>query len=228
MKTNFSNFIKIIMLIILIFLIMYLVFYIVTKNEATVYKNNNEITTDTNIYLIEKELTTIFAYINEVKSDDTNSACSLLSKKNGYDINSGNNFFDYYGPIILDCLENKNYLSYNNYVLMNENEIEEYYQKFLEVEELTKINEIFDTYMIAGENNLLQEYINQNYQIGYEILNTVNNDINYSIKRIFKMDDNVYEVKILANDKNNNISYNGNLKVLVDNEEIQYSELIFY
>ena len=116
MKNNFSNFIKIVLIIVAIVLVIWLVFYLITKNDYST-NNQSKITpqNDENISLIEEELVTIFSYINNTKKS-TNMACNTLGTDVGYDINSNDNFFDFYAPIIMDCLYEKNYplVFYNN------------------------------------------------------------------------------------------------------------------
>lgn len=221
MKNNFSNFVKIVAIIILIFLIIYIIFYLITKNDlSTVYKKNYNTEIDENITLIEDELTTVFSYVNGSKISTTNNFCNMLNKENEFDISKNENFFDYYGVIILGCLENKEYLIFNNYVLFNENDEKELLEKFLNIKKLPK------TSNILYENS---EFNINNFYLAYELLNENNiNDINYSIKRIFKKDENVYEVIILARDNKNNLNYYGNLAVHINNKKIQYNELIFY
>ena len=221
MKNNFSNFVKIISIIILIFLIIYIIFYLITKNDlGTVYKKNYNTEIDENITLIEDELTTVFSYVNGSKISTTNNFCNMLNKENEFDISKNENFFDYYGVIILGCLENKEYLIFNNYVFFNENDEKELLEKFLNIKKLPKTSNIF------YENN---EFNINNFYLAYELLNEngINNN-NYSIKRIFKKDENVYEVIILARDNKNNLNYYGNLEVHINNKKIQYNELIFY
>ncbi len=221
MKNNFSNFVKIISIIILIFLIIYIIFYLITKNDlGTVYKKNYNTEIDENITLIEDELTTVFSYVNGSKISTTNNFCNMLNKENEFDISKNENFFDYYGVIILGCLENKEYLIFNNYVFFNENDEKELLEKFLNIKKLPKTSNIF------YENN---EFNINNFYLAYELLNENGiNNINYSIKRIFKKDENVYEVIILARDNKNNLNYYGNLEVHINNKKIQYNELIFY
>lgn len=221
MKNNFSNFVKIVAIIILIFLIIYIIFYLITKNDlSTVYKKNYNTEIDENITLIEDELTTVFSYVNGSKISTTNNFCNMLNKENEFDISKNENFFDYYGVIILGCLENKEYLIFNYYVLFNENDEKELLEKFLNIKKLPK------TSNVLYENS---EFNINNFYLAYELLNENNiNDINYSIKRIFKKDENVYEVIILARDNKNNLNYYGNLAVHINNKKIQYNELIFY
>lgn len=235
MKNNFSNFIKIVLIIVAIVLVIWLVFYLITKNDYST-NNQSKITpqNDENISLIEEELVTIFSYINNTKKS-TNMACNTLGTDVGYDINSNDNFFDFYAPIIMDCLYEKNYplVFYNNelnYKVINEEEWNTYKNYFINLSELTSIKDIYTVDILntynAEELEIIDYYIDNNYKILYPILNNaIKNNIKYTIDRIFKKDDS-YTAKITANI--NGKKYHGDLKINIVDKHCQYESLIFY
>ena len=235
MKNNFSNFVKIISIIIGIELIVWLAFILITRND---YSTNHQSSPQTNkdqfISVIEKELTTIFSYINNTK-DSENISCQTLGTNLGYDINSNDNFFDYYAPVIMDCLYEKNYplVFYNNelsYKVIKEEEWSIYENYFINLSELNSIKDIYTVDILntfnTEELKIIDYYINNNYKILYPILNnTIKNNITYKVDRIFKKGD-YYIAKIIANI--NDKTYHGDLKINIVDEHCQYEPLIFY
>lgn len=235
MKNNFSNFIKIICIIIVIVLLIWVVFYIVTKNDnQSSSTNNRPIEPDENISVIEKELTTIFSYINGVRNS-TSTACTTLKKDLGFNIQSSDNFFDYYAPVIIECLYDKNYPTIyytdkSEYKIINENEINEYNNYFNNLNELNKISTIYSPeYLNTISEEIRQEisnYINGTYYLAYMVSSTApNSSVVYKLERIFKEQD-YYNAVILA--QFNNQEYIGNLQIEMIDGHPKYSTLHFY
>ena len=206
MKNTFNNMIKILVILIIITLIMWIIFYLLTKKDNIINKNKNNTNSDANINIISEELTTIFSYINNKKESDI-EACNYLGKDIGYEITSNEDFFKYYGPIIMDCINNQNYVKIKfednkNYKIATNTEIEFYKEYFPK-----------------------SKYIDNNYY-GMYIINekAEENKINYEIKRIYKNNE-YYEIIIKAT--NNKDIYTGNFKIKVENNHIQYLPLKF-
>lgn len=233
MKNNFSNFIKIICLIAFIGLFTYVVFLIITKNTpVNVNKNETNSQIDTNIKLISEELVTILSYLNHTK--ETNIlACQVLGKDIGFSPKENQNFFDYYAPIIEDCINNKNYIivksNTNQYKIITEEEIRIIKEKY----EITKDFTSLKNYLTIDELskysrkdiNELQIYVNDNYHLAYEIKLDNENKIIYTLDRIFKDNEN-YKAVIEAN--YNNYIYRGILEIVIENDTIKFSKLIFH
>ena len=235
MKNNFSNFIKIISIIIGIVLLFSLAFYIITRSDVP----SNNIThgtnlVDENISLIEEELTTIFAYINNARvANDT--SCLALGNDLGYNISNYENFFTYYAPVIMDCIYEKGYPTLQSnanisYKIISLEEYNIYTDYFSIAPELSLVADVYtpDIFTTISETDatIIQNYIDNNYLIAYSIPTLVSkNNINYEIKRIFKEDDH-YKAVIIAS--YNNEEYKGILNMRVIDNHIQYSELIFY
>lgn len=233
MKNNFSNFIKIISIIVFIGLFTYVVFLIITKNTpVNVNKNETNSQIDTNIKLISEELVTILSYLNHTK--ETNIlACQVLGKDIGFIPKENQNFFDYYAPIIEDCINNKNYIMVRSntkeYKIITEEEINKIKEKyeitknFISLKNYLTIDEL-STYS-EKEINELQNYVNNNYYLAYEIKLSNENKTMYKLNRIFK-DKESYKAVIEAN--YNNHTYKAILEIVVENDIIKYKELIFY
>lgn len=235
MKNNFSNFIKIILIILGIVLLFGIVFYIITKNDTSNnHSNNSTIEPDKNIAVIEENLTTIFSYINNTKTSE-NIACTTLGNDLGYQINSNENFFNYYAPVIMDCVYNRNYptLTYDtetSYKIISETEFNTYENYFTNIQEFTSIKDVYTANVLSNlteeEISIIENYIDGDYKIAYPIANSAEkNNISYDIKRIFKESD-YYLAIIVAT--YNNVEYTGKLKISVINNYPLYSELIFY
>ena len=235
MKNNFSNFIKIILIILGIVLLFGIVFYIITKNDTSNnHSNNSTIEPDKNIAVIEENLTTIFSYINNTKTSE-NIACTTLGNDLGYQINSNENFFNYYAPVIMDCVYNRNYptLTYDaetSYKIISETEFNNYENYFTNIQEFTSIKDVYTANVLSNlteeEISIIENYIDGDYKIAYPISNVAEkNNISYDIKRIFKESD-YYLAIIVAT--YNNVEYTGKLKISVINNYPLYSELIFY
>ncbi len=235
MKNNFSNFIKIILIILGIVLLFGIVFYIITKNDTSNnHSNNSTIEPDKNIAVIEENLTTIFSYINNTKTSE-NIACTTLGNDLGYQINSNENFFNYYAPVIMDCVYNRNYptLTYDaetSYKIISETEFNTYENYFTNIQEFTSIKDVYTANVLSNlteeEISIIENYIDGDYKIAYPISNVAEkNNISYDIKRIFKESD-YYLAIIVAT--YNNVEYTGKLKISVINNYPLYSELIFY
>lgn len=235
MKNNFSNFIKIILIILGIVLLFGIVFYIITKNDTSNnHSNNSTIEPDKNIAVIEENLTTIFSYINNTKTSE-NIACTTLGNDLGYQINSNENFFNYYAPVIMDCVYNRNYptLTYDaetSYKIISETEFNTYENYFTNIQEFTSIKDVYTANVLSNlteeEISIIENYIDGDYKIAYPIANAAEkNNISYDIKRIFKESD-YYLAIIVAT--YNNVEYTGKLKISVINNYPLYSELIFY
>lgn len=235
MKNNFSNFIKIILIILGIVLLFGIVFYIITKNDTSNnHSNNSTIEPDKNIAVIEENLTTIFSYINNTKTSE-NIACTTLGNDLGYQINSNENFFNYYAPVIMDCVYNRNYptLTYDtetSYKIISETEFNTYENYFTNIQEFTSIKDVYTANVLSNlteeEISIIENYIDGDYKIAYPIANVAEkNNISYDIKRIFKESD-YYLAIIVAT--YNNVEYTGKLKISVINNYPLYSELIFY
>lgn len=234
MKNNFSNFIKIILIILGIVAIFCLVFYIITKSEiSTDHSNNEYIAPDENIAIIEDNLINIFSYINNTKITDS-IACRTLGNDLGYKINSNENFFNFYAPVIMDCIYEKNYPSivYNDHIIykiISPLEFASYENYFVNIKEPTSIKDAYNANVLANipeeEIDIIENYINEDYKIAYSLLNTPKkNEITYDIKRIFK-EGNHYLAIIIA--KYNNVEYTGKLKISIINDNLQYSDLVF-
>lgn len=235
MKNSFSNIVKIIAILICIVLIVWLIGYLITQNDYSAnHQNNTKVEEDSNISMIAEELVTIFSYVNNTK-ESSNLACSTLGNDIGYSIASSSNFFDYYAPIILDCLYTKDYptLLYNNslsYKVIEDSEWSSYKDYFLNLSELTSLKEVYtfdimSTYSEEEQSNI-DYYLNANYKIAYPIFsNSAKNKITYNIERIFRESDK-YVAKITATI--NNVKYIGNLKINVVDGHCQYETLIFY
>ena len=235
MKNNFSNFIKIILIILGIVLLFGIVFYIITKNDTSNnHSNNSTIEPDKNIAVIEENLTTIFSYINNTKTSE-NIACTTLGNDLGYQINSNENFFNYYAPVIMDCVYNRNYptLTYDaetSYKIISETEFNTYENYFTNIQEFTSIKDVYTANVLSNlteeEISIIENYIDGDYKIAYPISNVAEkNNISYDIKRIFKESD-YYLAIIVAT--YNNVEYTGKLKISVINNYLLYSELISY
>lgn len=235
MKNNFSNFIKIILIIVAIVLVIWLVFYLITKNDySTNRPSATTPQTDENISLIENELVTIFSYINNAK-ESTNNACSTLGRDVGYSVTTNDNFFDYYAPIIMDCLYEKNYPetiydTQSNYKIISDTEWHTYEDYFISLNELPSIKDIYTVDVLNNytETELLNidSYIDNNYKIAYQIsTNSKTNSISYKINRIFKENDH-YVAKITATE--NNLKYDADLIINIVDNHCQYDVLIFY
>lgn len=235
MKNNFSNFVKIIAIIIGIVLVIWLVFFLITKNDYSLnHITSTPVEEDSNIPIIVEELTTIFSYINNTKESE-NIACLTLGDNLGYDITSNTNFFDYYAPVIMDCLYEKNYpiIIYNDelsYKIVTEEEWKNYAYYFMDLSEVNSLKDIYtvdilNTYSTEDINSL-EYYIDGNYKIAYPISShPKENEITYSINRIFKNKNNyVVEISAIIDD----IEYKGNLKINVVDGHCQYESLFFY
>ena len=235
MKNNFSNFVKIICIIIGIVLVVWLVFALITRNDySSNHQSSPQVEEDEFISVVESELVTIFSYINNTKESE-NLACQTLGTNLEYSVTSNDNFFDYYGPLIMDCLYDKKYpvILYNtdlNYKIISEEEWNTYENYFVNLSEL---NSIKDIYTVDILNNYTEEdlnnidyYIDANYKIAYPILNNpIKNNITYKVDRIFKKG-NCYIAKIIANI--NDKTYHGDLKINIVDEHCKYEPLIFY
>lgn len=233
MKNTFNNMIKILVILIIITLIMWIIFYLLTKKDNIINKNKNNTNSDANINIISEELTTIFSYINNKKESDI-EACNYLGKDIGYEITSNEDFFKYYGPIIMDCINNQNYVKIKfednkNYKIATNTEIEfykEYFPKSISFQLLKNIYTLEDMLNFNEEEmEELDKYIDNNYY-GMYIINekAEENKINYEIKRIYKNNE-YYEIIIKAT--NNKDIYTGNFKIKVENNHIQYLPLKF-
>lgn len=233
MKNTFNNMIKILVILIIITLIMWIIFYLLTKKDNIINKNKNNTISDANINIISEELTTIFSYINNKKESDI-EACNYLGKNVGYEIASNEDFFNYYGPIILDCINNQNYVEIKykdneNYKIASNTEIELYKKHFPKSSNFQLLKNIYTLEDMLNFNEeemeQLDKYIDNNYH-GMYIINkkASENNINYEIKRIYKSNE-YYEVIIKAT--NNKEIYTGNFKIIIENNEIQYLPLKF-
>ena len=234
MKNNFSNFIKIILIIISIVLVIWLVFFLITRNDYSQnHQTPSQTTPDNNISIIEEELTTIFSYINNTKDSNT-LACTTLGTYLGYDITASDNFFDYYAPVIMDCLYEKNYptIIYDanlSYKIISEDEWNTYDNYFISLKNLISIKDVYTIDILnsysASEISNVEYYINNNYKIAYAIADNQSNNITYKINRIFKEDDH-YVAKLTAT--LNNREYSGDLIINIVDGHCQYEPLFFY
>lgn len=210
-------------------------FYIITRNDPLSRNiSTTEVEPDENISLIETELTTIFAYINNTLETE-NIACSTLGNDLGYDPKDNNNFFDYYAPIIIDCLYEKEYptILYDentNYKIVSETELTSYENYFQDLMEFTPIQKVYTNDILnnfsTNDLNLIRNYISNEYRIAYAINNhSAKNNVFYEVKRIFKEDDHYIALISAIKD---NIEYLGNLKIEVINNHCRFSTLTFY
>ncbi len=235
MKNNFSNFIKIILIIISIVIIFSLLFYIITSKEvATSTQNDSRTSDDENVALIVTDLLTIFGFVNGTAFTEEES-CQVLYNDLGYEIDSLENFFDYYSAVIMDCMYAKEYptIYYDtntSFKIITESEYNNYKFYFNDLNDYQPVTEIYDTEYLESlseeEMLAIQDYIKDNYLIAYKIDETASkNEITYSLKRVIREAD-YYIAIIIANydDK----EYTGSLRVDVAKGNITYSKLVFY
>lgn len=236
MKNNFTNFLKIICILGVIVLIIWIIYNVIVQNSPATNTNTSskEPKEDTNISLISEELTTIFSYINGIKNSPT-PACNFLSKDLGFDITISANFFDYYAPVIMDCLNNKNYPSvyYDNnsvYKIMSEDNYKEYAAYFESLKDFSKVSTIYNEEYINNLPNELKSnikaYITNNYYLAYLFTDSnPDSTIDYTIKRIYK-EKEIYKAIILASYQKH--EYVGTLSISILDGHPQYSTLHFY
>lgn len=175
----------IVLIVVLILIILALGGYIIydkfyTKNDEAIETNTNEEPTDNSLSdeeemsIVKEKVVELVDYLNE--ADETHcgsngAGVNLIGTHildSYFESNRSKNFWDEFGPVIMDCNYNEQYIEvfdgfFTTYVLMNEDQYKKYNEYFGNSQ-----MKYFDSYDFNEYSDTdISNYLGYNYRVGY-------------------------------------------------------------